>query len=327
MFKKLVFVASLAVLAGCSDSGEGSIDDVLNAGATPPVVTPPVVTPPLVTPPVATPPVVTPPVDTTPVDTTPVATPPVVTPPVDTTPVDTTPVDVAPVSANPTGALLGAWFGTTNFGPGVVVIDSNNQIAGLSTDGAGTFEVVHGAVGGNLERMFHRNSDNPAHGDSFTLAGDLPSVVDPAQSDTVAYNLAVVNDGEQLDNTGGPGNFSLTFATTNDIAAIDVAFLNGGWRAETSFCPAGCDVALEMMFQESGAVTGFTTFNGEGQLDLNGSLVQTSPVFMEVSFIWNGLPRAGVIHRDITDSSRIVLNTIGDNGGTNQSFSAVLTRQ
>jgi len=48
---------------------------------------------------------------------------------------------------------------------------------------------------------------------------------------------------------------------------------------------------------------------------------------MTISFVWNGVPRDGVVHRDLTDNSRIVLNTIGDNGGTNQSFSAILTRQ
>jgi len=310
MFKKLVIVASVAVLAGCSDSGGGAIDDVTDTVAD------------------------STPVDSVPVDTTPVVPPPVDATPVDNTPVDNTPVDNIPVdpddnvvSANPTGALTGAWFGSTNFGSGVVVIDSNNQLAGLSTNGAGGYEAVHGPVGGSLDRLFHRTSENAAHGDSFTLSGDVPSTVDPTQPDTLTYNLSVVNDGEQLDNTGGPGNFSLTFATTNDIAAVDIGFLTGTWRALTSFCAVDCNLALEMSFDGSGGVGGFTTFNGGGEIPLSGQLVSASPVFMTVSFTWNGQTRNGVVHRDLTDNARIVLNTIGDDGGINKSFSAILTRQ
>lgn len=298
MFKKLIFAASLAALAGCSSSGSSSDSTDADAPATPPVTTPPVTTPPVTTPPVTTPPA---------------------------TPTDPT------ASANPSGAISGVWFGNTNFGEGVFVIDSSSALVGLSSNN-GSFEAVHGTTAGGA-RFLHRDSDNPAHGDSFTLVGDLPSVVDPAQPDDVVYGLSVVNDGEQLDNVGAAGNFSLTFATTNDIEAIDSDFLTGTWRALTSFAPTNADLELNVTFAANGGVTGFTNFdNGTDQFVIpfeaggQTSVPSDSSLYMGIAFTWNtSEDHTGVVYRDRNDSSRIILNTLAPDNNSN--FTAILTRQ
>ena len=298
MFKKLAFAASLAVLVGCSDSG-GSDDDNgnNNAGGQP---------------------------------TTPVAPQPVDPQPVDPQPVDPQPVDPQPVDPNPTGnpsgGLSGAWFGATNFGEGVVVVDAANRIFGLSQAGS-SYEAIHGTVGSPLERFFHRDSDNPAHGDSFTLVGD-PALLADGSPETVAYNLSVAADGQQLNNAGGPGNFSLTFATTNDLAAIDAAGIAGDWIARTSFCASGCDLALNMSFAGT-AVTGSTVFDTFDPIGLNGEIAAAadSSVYMNISFAWNDQTRAGIIYRDRANSNRLILNTVGEDGDQgNRTFTAILSR-
>ncbi len=302
MFKKLIFAASFAALVGCSSSGESSDANDGNTPVTPPVMTP--VTPPVMTP--ATPPVMTP------------ATPP-------NTPTNPT------AGANPSGGVSGVWFGTTNFGDGVFVINSNAQLVGLSSNN-GSYEAVHGTTGGG-DRFLHRTSDNPAHGDSFTLVGDLPSVVDPAQSDTVTYGLSVVNDGQQLNNVGGPGNFSLTFATDNDIAPIDNAFLSGTWRALTSFAATNADLELNITFDGNGGVTGFTNFdNGTDQFNIpfeaggQTTVPADSSLYMGITFTWNASQNhSGVVYRDRNDSNRIILNTLAPADSSN--FTAILTRQ
>jgi len=227
--------------------------------------------------------------------------------------------------ANPSGGVSGVWFGNTNFGEGVFVIDSGSQLRGLSSNN-GSYEAVHGTTGGG-DRFLHRTSDNPAHGDSFTLAGD---VADPA---SVTYNLSVVNDGQQLDNVGGPGNFSLTFATDNDIAAIDNAFLAGTWRALTSFAPMNADLELNVTFDANGGVTGFTNFdNGSEQFNIpfEAGAQTTAPAdssqYMNITFTWNTSENhSGVVYRDRNDSNRIILNTLAPDNSSN--FSAILTRQ
>ena len=242
----------------------------------------------------------------------------------------TNPTNPTP-GGNPSGGISGVWFGNTNFGEGVFVIDSNAQLRGLSSNN-GSYEAVHGTTGGG-DRFLHRTSDNPAHGDSFTLVGDLPSVVDPAQPDTVTYNLSVVNDGQQLDNVGGPGNFSLTFATDNDIAAIDNAFLAGTWRALTSFAPMNADLELNVTFDGNGGVAGFTNFdNGTDQFNIpfEAGGQTTAPAdssqYMNITFTWNtSESHSGVVYRDRNDSNRIILNTLAPANGSN--FSAILTRQ
>jgi len=222
----------------------------------------------------------------------------------------------------------GTWFGATNFGDAVVVIDSANTLYGLSSSG-GSYEAVHGTVGGSLQRFLHRNSDNAAHGDSFTLVGDAPNPADANAAENFAsYNLSVANDGQQLNNAGGSGNFSLTFATENDIAPIDASFLAGSWRALTSFCPSGCDLSMSMNFSGN-TVSGDTIFEGGTPIGLNGQIAAAadSSLYMTVSFSWNGQTRAGILHRDRINSSRVILNTVGDDAGTNKTFSAILTKQ
>lgn len=299
MFKKLALVACLAVLAGCSDSG--SSDDDNNNGTQTPVVETPVVQ-------------------------TPVVETPVVETPVVETPVVETPVTQNPTTGNPSGGLSGAWFGNTNFGEGVVIVDSANRIYGLSNAGA-SYEAIHGSVGSPLQRFFHRDSDNPASADSFTLVGD-PALLADGSQETVAYNLSVVNDGQQLNNAGGPGDFSLTFATGNDVAAIDAAGIAGNWIARTSFCASGCDLTLNMSFAGT-VVSGSTIFDTFDPLPLNGEIAAApdSALYMNISFTWNGQTRAGVIHRDRANADRLILNTIGEDGDNgNRTFTAILSR-
>ena len=287
MFKKLAFVACLAVLAGCSDSGGSSGDDNNNAAETP-------------------------------VAETPVAQPPVETPVVET-PVAQPPVETGGGSANPSGGLSGAWFGNTGFGEGVVVIDNTNRIFGLSNAGD-QYQAVTGNVGEALEPFRHRTSDNPASATSFTLVGD--------PEDPFNYNLSVVNDGQQLNNTGGPGDFALTFATTNDIAAIDAAAVNGSWQALTSFCPMDCDIALTLTFNGT-TVGGSTLFAPFDPIPINGTIAAApdSNLYMTIGFEWNGQNRSGVIYRDRTDSNRLILNTVGVDGENgNRTFTAILSR-
>lgn len=288
MFKKLAFVASLAVLAGCSDSGNSS-DDNNNASQNPVVENPVVENP-------------------------------VVETPVVETPVVETPVVENPVNGgNPSGGLSGAWFGTTSFGEGVVIIDNTNRIFGLSNAGT-NYEAVVGSVGGTLEQFIHRNSDNPASATSFTLVGD--------PGETFNYNLSVVNDGQQLNNAGGPGDFALTFGTANDIAAIDAAGIAGNWQALTSFCPADCDLGLNLTFNGT-TVSGSTLFVPFDPIPINGTLAvpADSNLYMAISFEWNGQSRSGVIHRDRTDSNRLILNTVGVDGENgNRTFTAILSR-
>ncbi len=295
MFKKLAFVSCLAVLAGCSDSG-GSDGDNNNGNNTPVEQTP---------------------VEQTPVEQT----------PVEQTPVEQTPVEQMPVTgANPAGGLSGAWFGATSFGEGVVIIDNTNRIYALSNAGS-DYEAIHGTVGGSLERFFHRDSDNPAHGDSFTLVGD-PSLLANGSPELVNYNLSVVNDGQQLNNAGGLGDFQLTFGTANDLAAIDAAGIAGNWQALTSFCPSGCDLALNMTFNGT-AVSGSTLFVPFDPIPLAGQLTAAadSNLYMTIAFEWNGQNRAGVIYRDRTNSDRLILNTIGEDGDNgNRTFTAILSR-
>lgn len=242
----------------------------------------------------------------------------------DTTPGTTTGGD----GDTPSGSTAGVWFGTTGFGDGVVVVGDSGQVTGLSSNGAGQFEAVFGTAGSAMERFFHRDSVNPASATSFTLAGDVPSTTDPVQADTQTYNLTVTNDGQQLDNTGDAGAFSLTFATGDDVGTIDTASIAGTWVGLTSFCAADCDLSLTMTFSADGAFTGSTQFNATPVIPLTGSATDSgSTQYLNVSMTWNGEQRDGVLYRDRT-TSKLVLNTVGSNGEDgNRSFSAFLTQQ
>ncbi|MFT5895726.1 MAG: hypothetical protein ACI8VW_002601 [bacterium] len=228
----------------------------------------------------------------------------------------------------PSGTTAGVWFGATGFGEGVVIVGDTGQVTGLSSNGAGQYEAVFGNAGSAMERFFHRDSVNPASATSFTLAGDLPSSTDPVQADTQTYNLVVTNDGQQLDNTGDAGAFSLTFATGDDIGTIDFASISGTWVGLTSFCDTECDLSLTVNFSANGSFTGATQRNTEPGIPLTGSLTNPgTSQYLDVSMIWNGQPRNGVLYRDRT-TARLVLNTVGPNGEDgNNSFSAFLTQQ
>jgi len=232
-------------------------------------------------------------------------------------------------TVTPSGEVPGVWFGNNGFGDALVVIEDDLDIFSFSASSAGTYETVFGKLGGApAERFIHRNSDNPAHGDSFTLVGDPPTLLDPDDSDTISYNMTVSNDGEQLDNSGAA--FSLAFARTDDVQAIAVADIVGDWRALTSFAATNGDLELTMRFASDGAVSGFTDFNSGGRIDITGgtvSAVANSPQYLAIAFVWNDTPRTGVITRD-RSSNKLLLNSFGpDVEGGNKSFSALLTAQ
>ncbi|MEE9321537.1 MAG: hypothetical protein V3U76_13910 [Granulosicoccus sp.] len=231
-------------------------------------------------------------------------------------------------TVTPSGEVPGIWIGNNGFGDAIVVIEEDLDIFSYSASSAGTYETVFGKLGGApAERFIHRNSDNPAHGDSFTLVGDLPTELDPGDSDTISYNLAVSNDGEQLDNTGTA--FSLAFARTDDVQAITVADIAGDWRALTSFATENGDLELAMSFATDGAVSGHTYFNSEFQIEITSgtvSAVTSSPQYLAITFEWNGTSRIGVITRD-RSSNRLLLNSFGPDADGNKSFSALLTPQ
>lgn len=230
-------------------------------------------------------------------------------------------------NTNSGGATPGVWFGSNSFGEGVMVIDANENIYALASN-AGRHEVVFGPASEQLERFLHRDSENASFAQSFTLAGDLPST--QGEADTIAYSLTVENDGQQIRNTGGAGDFVMTFATENDLPALSLADAAGSWSATTSFCPVDCNITLQMNITADGVVSGSTEFNNFGPAPLNGNAASPAGVtqYLTVSFEWLEKRRTGVLHRDRLDSSRLVLNTVGPNDeGGSQSFTASMIRQ
>ena len=114
----------------------------------------------------------------------------------------------------------GVWFGTTSFGEGVFVIGSDGMLYGLSSRDDGLNEAVFGNVDGSVRRYLHLASRNPDHGTSFNLLGERPESFNSFDMNEVMYNLVVSNEGQQLTNSGIGGNFSLTFATADDVMPI-----------------------------------------------------------------------------------------------------------
>ncbi len=231
------------------------------------------------------------------------------------------------------GGTSGVWFGNNGFGEAVVVIEPDNDIYSYSA-GSGIYEAAFGSVGGAADRFIHRDSDNPAHGDSFTLVGDVPSGITSfdAGADSVTYNLTVTNDGQQLDNTGDAGSFSLTFAGSDDVSAISVADIAGTWVARTSFS-ADDNLVLSMTIAADGAVSGFTDYangsipdNADG-VPLTGSVstASDSALYLTIEYNWNDFDREGVLFFNRT-SDQLVLNGYGEEGDANN-FTALLTRQ
>ncbi len=229
----------------------------------------------------------------------------------------------------PSGGRSGVWFGTNNFGTGVMVIDASENIYALTNRSTRPqYEAVFGPSSAQLQRFLHRDSDNPAFADSFTLAGDLPSTIDPNDSDTQTYNLTVENDGQQIRNSGAVGDFTMTFATENDLPALSLADMAGNWTTTTSFCAVDCNITLRMTFDANGALTGSTQFNTGDLNTLTGGAAVGGPQYLTVSFEWLGRTVSGVLHRDRNDSNRVILNSIGTESatGVTASFTASMVR-
>ena len=234
---------------------------------------------------------------------------------------------------NVDGGISGVWFGNNGFGEAVVVIEPDNDIYSYSA-GSSTYEAAFGSVGSAASRFIHRDSSNSAHGDSFTLVGDVPSTITTfdAGADSVTYNLAVTNDGQQLDNTGDAGSFSLTFAGSDDVSAISVADIAGTWVARTSFS-ATDNLVLSMTIAADGTVSGFTDYasgsipDGVDGIALTGSVgtAADSSLYLPIQYNWNDFDREGVLFFNRT-SSQLVLNGFGAEGDANN-FTALLTRQ
>lgn len=234
---------------------------------------------------------------------------------------------------NVDGGISGVWFGNNGFGEAVVVIEPDNDIYSYSA-GSGVYEAAFGSVGSAASRFIHRDSENSAHGDSFTLVGDVPSAITTfeAGADSVTYNLAVTNDGQQLDNTGDAGSFSLTFAGSDDVSAISVADIAGTWVARTSFS-ATDNLVLSMTIAADGAVSGFTDYasgsipDGVDGIALTGTVgtAADSSLYLPIQYNWNDFDREGVLFFNRTNS-QLVLNGFGAEGDANN-FTALLTRQ
>jgi len=233
----------------------------------------------------------------------------------------------------PTGSIAGAWFGNNHYGEGVMIVDAAGNVSALATNGAGQYESAFGPANGNLQRFVHRDSDNPAFADSFTLSGEPPSLLTgDVADDTIAYNLSTPDEGQSITNSG---NFSMTFATENDLAPVSLASIAGNWTAKTSFCvspPAAeeCNLTLNMTFGADGTVTGSTVYNVDGVSPLNGTVTvaEGATQYLNISFTWTEKQRTGVVHVDRLDPTRLVINTFGsaDTEGQSRSFTASMIR-
>jgi len=233
-------------------------------------------------------------------------------------------------NTNLSGDLPGVWYGNNDFGNGVMVIDAANNVYALSANGEGRYETVFGPLSGTLERYIHRDSE--IDGQSFTLAGDYPSerpAQENAGADTTSYSLSVINDGQQLQNSGGDAaEFSMTFATTDDVQTITLAEVAGSWGAMTNFGPT-FDLELNFDINGDGSVTGDTIYQNGAPNTLSGTISEPANAnqYLSVSFEWLGNARNGVIYKSRENSSQLILNSVGPDNDGNKSFSALMTRQ
>jgi len=231
---------------------------------------------------------------------------------------------------NQPGGLPAVWYGNNDFGNGVMIIDASNTIYSLTANTAGRYETVFGPVSGSLERYIHRDSE--IAGQSFTLAGDYPSerpAEENAGADTTSYSLSVINDGQQVQNSGGgAAEFSMTFATADDVQAITLAEVAGSWGAMTNFGPT-FDLELNFNINGNGSVTGDTIYQDGAPNTLTGTVTEPANVtqYLSVSFEWLGNARNGVIYKHRDNPSQLILNTVGPDNDGNKSFSALMTRQ
>lgn len=228
------------------------------------------------------------------------------------------------------GDYAGVWVGPNNFGEAVMIIDSNEIVHTLAANDEGRYEVVFGPASEQLDYFYHRDSFNETTATSFTLAGDLPSALDAAASNNIAYSLTVENDGQQITNAGTASAeaFTMTLADQNDMPAIALDDVVGTWTAQTSFeCTTECELGLELTIAADGAVTGSTIYNDGGDdiiAPIVGSVTTADEAdqYLKISFVWNELNRRGVLYFDRNDITRLVLNTFGPDGDANKSFSA-----
>jgi len=235
------------------------------------------------------------------------------------------------------GAIPGVWFGNNNFGDGVMVIDANENIYALTRNTAGRQETVFGPASGQLDRFIHRDSENAMFAQSFTLVGDPPSTLtevpgaDSPGPDVITYALSVENDGQSISNSGGVGDFQMTFATNDDVPAVSLADVAGDWSATTSFQPVDGNITVRMNITETGVVTGSTQFNNGGLSPLSGNAAAAagSDQYLSLSFTWLNQRRTGVLYRDRADTTRLIVNTVGpnpDDDTETQSFTASMIR-
>ncbi len=231
----------------------------------------------------------------------------------------------------PSGSIEGVWFGDNNFGTGVMIVDASQNVYALTGSGS-QYESVFGPASQELQRFLHRDSENAAFNDSFTIAGDLPSDISGNPADNViVYNLQAENDGQQITNTVADTGFTMTFADENALPALTLADAVGSWTSKSSFCPMDCNITLSFNISASGDVTGSTVFNDFEPFTLEGTVSSATNAsqYLSVSFEWLEQARTGVLYRDRNDTNRLILNTVGPNGdGTgSQSFTANMIRQ
>jgi len=227
----------------------------------------------------------------------------------------------APIA--PSGDIVGAWYGSNDFGEGVMIVDVSGNITAFAANGSGLYQTVFGPSSGGLQSYTHRNSDNTAF-DEITLVGD-------AAPDPITYSLTATSEGRAINNSGGAGDFSMTFATEAELTPISVADIVGAWTVTTSFCPADCDLTVEMTFAPDGGVSGFTRINADPELTLAGtvSAADSATQYLNVEFIWAEKRRSGVVYFDRRDTTQLFLNTSGpgDEGKPPESFTASLSRR
>lgn len=251
--------------------------------------------------------------------------------------VPTIPTPIGPTPTGPivpSGGLPGVWVGQNDFGESVMVVDANQNVYSLAEtvgdDGRDDYESVFGPASGQLEVFDHRQSFDDTTATSFTLSGDSADASEPA---TVSYNLSVQNEGQQITNaaTATTGAFIMQLADLNDVPAVTIADVVGTWTSQTSYeCgEVACQLGLVVIIGADGQVSGETDFNaGVYIAPLTGTAAAAagSSQYLTISFEWNGFSRAGILYRDRSDTTRLVINTIGPDEAGNKSFTSSMIR-
>jgi len=223
----------------------------------------------------------------------------------------------------PSGTTAGVWIGDTDFGTGVYIIDSDQNLFGFSSDGEGKFKSLFGLIDSPLERFDHRAGDNPELGGAPTIVGDPDG-----EFASLLYSFAITEDGRSLFNTSALGEFTMALADDNSITLADVA---GDWQSKTSFCDT-CPLELNLSITADGTLSGKTSFGEQGTLDPSNEIPLSGSVsgggqYLQIEFTWDGKVRSGVLYREF-GTEKLMLNTVGiesDETG-NRAFSALLSR-